>query len=137
MIKYIYIVLGSVSLALGVLGVVTPGLPTTPFILLTGVLYAKGSPRLYEKLKNHRFTGRYLNKVNEGVSLKVKIISILFMWTMICLTVFVVFANNSKMQFVMIGLGVIGTISQLLFLKRKKTKAEILVSNEVETNKND
>ncbi|MDR1090566.1 MAG: YbaN family protein, partial [Prevotella sp.] len=60
MIKYLYIALGLITLTLGLVGIVTPGLPTTPFILLTGVLFAKGSPRLHQKLLDNRLTGKYI-----------------------------------------------------------------------------
>lgn len=48
---------GTVSLALGLIGVVLPGLPTTPFVLLAAACYAKASPRLHGWLLNHRFLG--------------------------------------------------------------------------------
>jgi len=48
---------GSISLALGLIGVVLPGLPTTPFVLLAAGCYAKASPRLHGWLLNHRFMG--------------------------------------------------------------------------------
>jgi uncharacterized membrane protein YbaN (DUF454 family) len=48
---------GSISLALGLIGVVLPGLPTTPFVLLAAACYAKASPRLHGWLINHRWMG--------------------------------------------------------------------------------
>lgn len=56
-VRWLLWLAGSVSLALGLIGVVLPGLPTTPFILLTAACYAKASPRLHGWLVNHRFFG--------------------------------------------------------------------------------
>lgn len=125
MLKYVYIGLGSVSLGLGILGFVTPGLPVTPFILLTGFLYAKGSPRLYKKLEDHKVLGPYLKRMHGGVSLKMKLFSIAFMWCMIAFTIFVVFRNNIKMHYVMFGLGLIGTICQIVFLKKQTKRSQL------------
>jgi len=131
MLKYIYILFGTISLVLGLLGLITPGLPTTPFILLTGVLYAKSSPRLYKRLEENKLTGMYLRGINNGLSLKVRILLLLFMWTMVLITAFVVF-DNGTMRYIMLGLGAIGTISQILFLKRKKVAVEIIDSDKKE-----
>lgn len=122
--RYIYIALGLITLGLGLLGIITPGLPTTPFILLTAFLFAKGSPRLHQKLLNNKLTGRYLTRVNRGLGIRGLTISILLMWCMICFTAFVVF-NYGTMRFVMLGLGVIGTISQIVVL-RKRRKAVVV-----------
>lgn len=51
---------GTVSLALGLLGVVLPGLPTTPFVLLAAACYAQASPRLHGWMLNHRWMGPML-----------------------------------------------------------------------------
>lgn len=126
--KYLFIILGLISLGLGLLGIVTPGLPTTPFILLTGVLFAKSSPRLHQKLLDHKITGPYIRRVNNGFSTKGLLISIGIMWTMIILTTLVVFKNNQTMQFVMLGLGFIGTVSQIVVLSKKKKKEKVLLT---------
>ena len=120
--KYIFIICGTISLFLGLLGLITPGLPTTPFILLTGALYAKSSPTLYKKLEGNKLTGMYLKRLETGLSWKVKIISIGFMWVMICISAFWVFRDNYTMHYLMLGLGVIGTVAQLIALRKKKPK---------------
>ena len=136
--KYLFIILGLISLGLGLLGIVTPGLPTTPFILLTGVLFAKSSPRLHQKLLDHKITGPYIRRVNNGFSTKGLIISISIMWIMIILTTLVVFKSNQTMQFVMLGLGFIGTVSQIVVLSKKKKKEKVLLTldNEEKDNNN-
>ncbi len=123
--KYLFIILGLISLGLGLLGIVTPGLPTTPFILLTGVLFAKSSPRLHQKLLDNKVTGPYIKRVNNGFSTKGLLISVGIMWCMIGFSALVVFKNNQTMQFVMLGLGFIGTISQIIVLRKKKRKREL------------
>ena len=40
-------VIGTISLAVGVVGLVVPLLPTTPFLLLAAACYARASTRLY------------------------------------------------------------------------------------------
>ena len=56
-VRWLFWLAGTVSLALGLIGVVLPGLPTTPFILLAAACYAKASPRLHGWLLNHRLLG--------------------------------------------------------------------------------
>lgn len=132
MLKYIYITTGSISLSLGILGIVTPGIPTTPFLLLTAYLYAKSSPRLYQKLIDHKVTGKYIKRVNTGLSVKARIISIAIMWCMVCFTAFVIFGNET-MRYVMLGLGGIGTIAQLIVLRKRKKAEEIKEEEIVES----
>ena len=38
---------GSIALLLGVIGIVVPGLPTTPFVLVAAACYARASARFY------------------------------------------------------------------------------------------
>lgn len=118
-----------ITLGLGLLGIVTPGLPSTPFIILTAALFAKSSPKLHQKLLNNKITGSYLNRVSNGLGVKGLIISISIMWCMVLFTTFCVF--DGTMRYVMIGLGSIGTVAQIIVLrKRKRNESAILLKNQ-------
>ncbi|NDV80957.1 YbaN family protein [Bacteroides sp. 51] len=88
----LYIILGSISLALGIIGIFVPLLPTTPFLLLTAALYFKGSPRLYHWLISHKYLGTYIRnfRENKAIPLRAKIISVSLVWITILYCIFFV-----------------------------------------------
>ncbi len=111
MLKFLMIAGGTLSLVIGVIGIFVPGLPTTPFLLLTAALYVRSSKRLYNKLINTRLIGEYIRDYNEarGMTLKQKVSSIGLMWTMIGIST--IFFISSKMVIAgIILLGVVGTL---------------------------
>ena len=56
-LRWAWWLLAWASLALGVVGIVVPGLPTVPFILLSAYAAARGSDRLHAWLLAHRRFG--------------------------------------------------------------------------------
>ena len=69
-----FVVLGCISLALAVLGVVLPILPTVPFLALTAFCFAKSSDRLNNWLINTKFYQNNLAdfKAGKGMTVKTK-----------------------------------------------------------------
>ena len=80
--KYLLIILGSISLALGVIGIFLPVLPTTPFLLLSAALYVRSSEKLYQWLINQKYLGTYIRNFREhhAIPLRAKILSISMIW---------------------------------------------------------
>lgn len=80
--KVICILLGSLSLGLGIAGIFLPLLPTTPFLLLTAALYFRGSPRLYDWLLRQKRLGPYIRNFREhkAIPLHAKIVSVSLTW---------------------------------------------------------
>lgn len=80
--KWILILLGSISLGLGLLGIALPILPTTPFLLLAAALYFRSSPRLYAWLLSRPRLGAYIYQFREhrAIPLRAKVISVIMVW---------------------------------------------------------
>ena len=118
--KPLFIILGSIFVGLGFIGIFVPGLPTTPFLLLSAGCYIRSSDRLYNWLLNHKIFGKYIQEIreNRSISLRSKIISLIAMWLMISLSAFV-FIEILWIRMLVIILGVIGTIVILSFRTSK------------------
>lgn len=67
--KVILLTAGFVALFLGLLGIVLPLLPTTPFLLLALLCFSKSSPRFYHWLYQHRTLGKPLRDWHENRSI--------------------------------------------------------------------
>lgn len=81
MIKPLLLAIGCVSVALGVAGVVLPLVPTTPFLLLAGVCFAKSSDRFHTWLMEHRILGPYIhNWHNRQMTYKDKVRTVAAIW---------------------------------------------------------
>ena len=111
---------GSVSLVLGIIGVVLPGLPTTPFILLAAACYAKASPRLHQWLLNHRWFGAMLRDWERDHSLtrRTKTVAVLSMLVMVGFSIWT-FRERPPVQLVLLATGAIGAFVVLRIPTRK------------------
>jgi hypothetical protein len=56
----LYITAGFVAVGLGLIGIPTPLLPTTPFLLLAALCFARGSERWHRWLMTHRTLSPYI-----------------------------------------------------------------------------
>jgi uncharacterized protein len=90
-IKYLLIIAGSISLALGTIGIFLPILPTTPFLLLSAACYMRSSEGMYKWLLGNRWFGEYIRNYREGrgIPFKTKIFALAILWAAIVYSAFV------------------------------------------------
>jgi uncharacterized membrane protein YbaN (DUF454 family) len=91
-LRYVLLAIGWLSVALGVLGIFLPVLPTTPFLLLAAACFARSSPRFYHWLVGHPRLGPWIRDYLEGngIPLKGKVYAIGLMWTSILFSCYLV-----------------------------------------------
>ena len=121
-IRLLWVLLGSLSVGMGVIGIFVPGWPTTIFLIIASYLYIRSSAKLYNWLINNKILGIYLKNYysGKGMPLKAKIFSILMMWSFGLLSIFLWIPSNLMIvKITVFILLVIGTI----FILRVKTSS--------------
>ena len=80
-VRYLLLAIGWLSVALGVIGIFLPVLPTTPFMILAAGLFARSSPRFEQWLLDHpRYGQPLIDWRREGaISQRAKIASVSLM----------------------------------------------------------
>jgi uncharacterized membrane protein YbaN (DUF454 family) len=80
--KAILIFAGTVCVALGVLGMFLPLLPTTVFLLMAAYCYSRSSERFHTWLLTNRLFGPYIKnyKTGKGISMRQKVSTISILW---------------------------------------------------------
>ena len=108
-IKVLWIIAGSVFVVLGAFGVILPGLPTTPFLILAAACYIRSSQKLYDWLIANKTFGPYLKDYREGKGIPKRAKKI----ALIMMTIFVGYAvlfalDDLVVRVVVLILGLIG-----------------------------
>ncbi|AYF45247.1 MULTISPECIES: YbaN family protein [Halobacteriovorax] len=108
--RIIYLSFGIAFVALAIIGVFLPLIPTTPFLLLSAYCFSRSSEKYYQWLLNHKIFGEIITDWNKYgvVSIKSKIIAIsmiiaLFSYSLIYVDV----APTIKVIISLIGLSII------------------------------
>jgi|SRR5690554_551271 len=131
--KTLYILIGLISLSLGVVGIILPLLPTTPFLLLSAFCFARSSQKLYLWLHTNRMFGenlrRYKDKEGIPFELKIGVLSVLWI-TLSCSALFAVPADRWYLRIFLIFVGVGVTIHILLIKTYVKSEEPETTCNE-------
>ncbi len=120
--KPLLIILGVLFVALGVLGIFLPVLPTTPFLLLALACFAKSSERLHGWLLSHKTFGPPIRQWQEtrSIPLKVKIVALITIFISAVVTVLTVESLNVR-----IILTAVLIIPVVIILKIRTTESSL------------
>lgn len=114
-VRAFFIILGTVSLIAGFIGIFLPVLPTVPFLLLSAFCYARSSVRFYNWLMNHKVFGPYLRdwRIHKAIPLKIKLLaSVLLVLTLGSTILFIIPIFAVKIVLGLIGIAVLYYIWQ-------------------------
>lgn len=123
--KYLYIFVGSASLALGVIGVFIPVLPTTPFLLLASFCYLRGSEGMYNWLIRHKIFGAYIYSyiTYKAITKKTKISALIFLWSTLIISMLLLSTLYIRIFLIVVGVGVTLHLVGLKTLSGEELKA--------------
>jgi len=105
-VRVLFFGAGTVSLALGTIGIVLPILPTTPFLLLALACYCRSSKRMTEWVLNNKYFGSYIRRYKEGkgIPIKTKIAAITILWITIIYSAFFIVNNWWIVQLILFAI---------------------------------
>lgn len=118
--RYLYFMSGVLLVAIGVIGIFLPILPTTIFLILASACFIKSSPQANEWLRNHNILGMYIKNYQDksGLTIKSKIINITFLWVMISASA-ILFTELWYIRLLLLAIA-IGVTTHLVMVKTKK-----------------
>ena len=106
--------LGIIFTGIGLMGIVIPGLPTTPLMILAAACFAKSSQRFYDWIINNRMFGEHVKNYREGngIPKRSKPVILGTMWTFVLFAVFIAIPDSAPeiSRNATVILAVIGTI---------------------------
>jgi len=113
--RYLLLLFAVLCLALGVIGIFVPGLPTTVFILMAAWAAARSSPRFHSWLENHPLFGTMLRdwRTHGAVSRRSKITATVMMTA--CAVI--LFVTSSRMWVAELATGVMALVLAWLWLR--------------------
>jgi hypothetical protein len=108
LVRHAFLAAGFVFLGLGMLGLVLPVLPATPFVLLAAACFARASERFYNWVLNHRVFGPTVRewRRHRSIPYRVKLGAIALMAASLATSI-VFFVRPAWLQAVLGALGVL------------------------------
>lgn len=116
--QIIYIVIGFLALAIGLVGVILPILPTTPFLLLASFCFLRGSEKVNKWFKESKIYKKHLEEFVENKTMTVKQKAAILAFSSIMILIPAILVDNLFMRLTIM---LVVIIKYYYFLFRIKT----------------
>ena len=119
--KKLYITFGFLAVALAIVGVFIPGLPTVPFLLVALFCFERSSKKYHDMIMNNKYFGPVLQDYysGKGLTLSIKIKAILFLSCGMIFSIYKIQNLHARIALAIVWLGV---AIHIILLKTKKAK---------------
>lgn len=123
--KYLYVFLGLIFLVLAYFGIIMPGVPAIPFILLSAWLFLQSSDRLYDWLRKRKYIGKVIEKYFSGNKVsKGAIWFVISQWWVSLIVAQVIIRPDLKWIVLINVISVIGSVLIYLLLQSQSNSNE-------------
>ncbi|ATV66672.1 hypothetical protein CTM86_08730 [Fusobacterium pseudoperiodonticum] len=119
--KKLYIAFGFLAVALAIVGVFIPGLPTVPFLLVALFCFERSSKKYHDMIINNKYFGPLLQDYysGKGLTSSIKIKAILFLSCGMIFSIYKIQNLHARIALAVVWLAV---AIHIILLKTKKTK---------------
>ncbi len=123
-VRAVFFVAGTVSLAVGTIGIVLPILPTTPLLLLALACYCRSSKRMTKWVLTNKYFGSYIRRYKEGkgIPIKTKIIALAALWITISYSAFFIVNKWWIVQLILFAIAIAVSVHILRLPTYRETK---------------
>ncbi len=115
--RLIWFTIGFIIMCIGLIGIVIPGLPTTPLMILAAACYAKSSQKFYDWIINNKMFGHQVKNYREGKGIpsKSKKIIIPTIWLFVLFALF--FGIPENLVYAKLATFILAIIGTLFILR--------------------
>ena len=119
--KKLYVTFGFLAVALAIVGVFIPGLPTVPFLLVALFCFERSSKKYHDMIMNNKYFGPVLQDYysGKGLTSSVKIKAISFLSCGMAFSIYKIQNLHARIALVVVWIGV---AIHIILLKTKKPK---------------
>ncbi len=110
-----WVIAGTISLGLGIIGALLPVMPTTVFILIAAGCYARGSQRLSQRLESHRVFGPMIRdwRQHRAISTRARRIAITMIVVSLTASAIAVDIDLVRVALVIVGIALVTFLARL------------------------